>query len=148
MKKKFLITFSLFILMLGTATAPPTNTIFIPEPTHITYYDAGSYRPLMDAIFKYESGCNPFAWNKNEDAVGGFQIRQNRLDHYNILNGTSYKLEDCYDIELSKKIFLYFTTHDHNGRKIPPKSWEQAAKNWNGSGPKTETYWNNVKNLI
>ena len=132
----------------GLAMAPPSDTLFIPETQPIVYYDGGYYQPLIRAIYLYESGCNPYAVNTTENAHGGFQIRQNRLDHYNKLNGTNYVLTDCYDLELSKKIFLYFTTHDSSGREIKPKSWEQAAKNWNGSGPMTETYWENVKNLI
>jgi hypothetical protein len=128
--------------------APPGQVLYIPKPVTITYYSSDFYGPLMDAIYQWESCSNPLAFNLVENAVGGFQIRQCRIDHYNNLNGTNYTLEDCYDLELSKKVFLYFTVHDSAGNPIPRKSWEQTAKDWNGSGPMTEIYWENVKNLI
>lgn len=146
--KKLTLAFFLFMSITGTALAPPSNTMYIPESKPILYMDAGSYTPLIDAMFTYEASRNPFAHNDLEDAHGGLQIRQGRLDDYNTCNGTNYTLDDCYNFELSKKIFLYFTNHTLSGKLIPYKTWEQAAKDWNGSGKATEIYWENVKNLI
>jgi hypothetical protein len=146
--KKLLLTFSLFILTFCTAVAPPSGTIFIPEATPIIYHDAGSYRPLIEALMHWESGHDPFALNRKEDAYGAFQIRAGKLEDYNKANGTNYILTDCYNLELSKKIFLYFTNHTLSGKPIPQKSWEHAAKDWNGSGPMTITYWEEVKKRI
>ena len=128
--------------------APPSNTLFIPMGEVITFYNPEWYGPLIDALYIHEASQNPFAINTKEEAHGGLQIRPNRLKHYNDLNGTNYTLEDCFDFEISKKIFLYFTNHDGSGRRIPEKTWEQAAKDWNGSGPMTVIYWENVKKLI
>jgi hypothetical protein len=116
--------------------------------TPIIYYDAGSYHPLVNAVYIWESRCNPLAFNENEQAYGGFQIRAGKLKDYNDANGTNYTLEDCYNYELSKKIFLYFTNHTLAGKPIPPKSWEQTAKDWNGSGKMTINYWEEVKKRI
>jgi hypothetical protein len=134
--------------LFSTVVAPPSNMMFIPMSNPIVFFDGGMYKPLMDAIYHWEAHFNPLAYNPLEEAYGGFQIRPNRLKHYNDLTGSSYTLEDCFDIEVSKKIFLYFTNHDGSGHSIPNKSWEQAAKNWNGGGPMTITYWENVKKLI
>jgi hypothetical protein len=128
--------------LLKVATAPYNNLISVPieQPIkHYGYVNSSFYQPLISAIFEYESTNNPLAYNKFENAVGGLQIRQCRIEHYNNLAGTNYKLEDCYNFELSKKIFLFFAKG---------KSFEQAAKDWNGSGPATEIYWEKVKALI
>lgn len=146
--RKLLLTSLLFIFLFGTAMAPPSGVLMIPMAYPIIHFDGGNYEPLMDAIYHYETHYNSLAVNSLEEAYGGFQIRQNRLNHYNKLNSTNYTLKDCFDLEVSRKIFLYFTNHNANGKPIQPKSWEQAAKNWNGGGPKTITYWNEVKKLI
>jgi hypothetical protein len=146
--KKLILAFFLFMSVIGTASAPPSNTMFIPIPTPIIYFDGGSYAPLIDAMFTYEASRDTLAHNDLEDAHGGLQIRQGRLTDYNICNGTNYTLEDCYNYEISKKIFLYFTNHTLSGKHIPYKTWEWAARDWNGSGRATEIYWENVKNLI
>jgi hypothetical protein len=37
---------------------------------------------------------------------------------------------------------LYFTNHRlSDGKHIPHKSYEQAARDWNGSGVMTTIYW-------
>lgn len=146
--KKLILTFFLSTSLTATSFAPVDDVLLIPVSPSIVYNSDSNYNHLIDAIFKVESSSNPLAYNLEENAVGGLQIRQVRLDHYNKLNETDYKLENCYDYELSKKIFIYFTKHDSNGRPIPNKSWERAAKDWNGSGPMTETYWEKVKKHI
>jgi hypothetical protein len=128
--------------------APPNGVITIVEPTPIVYYSGEMYAPLIEALHQWEASKNDTLVNTREQAYGGLQIRQCRLDHYNALNGTNYVLTDCFDYELSKKIFLYFTNHDSNGNKIPDKSWEKAAKDWNGSGPMTIAYWEKVKKIL
>lgn len=97
------------------------------------------YEPLMRAITKVESMDGRFVWNQQEKAVGWFQIRQVRVDHYNQLTKLTYKLTDFYDYTLSRDMFLYFARG---------KSYERAAKDWNGSGPMTETYWKKVRRYL
>lgn len=138
--------------MINVSMAPPSNMLIVPEEVFrvpkILYYDAGFYSPLIDAMYMHESKRNTFAFNPKEDAHGGLQIRPCRLEHYNKLTNSTYTLEDCYNFEISKKIFLYFCNHDGSGKLIPWKTWEQAAKDWNGSGAMTLTYWEKVKQLI
>lgn len=97
------------------------------------------YERLYTAIRKYESVDGKFLFNAKENAVGPVQIRQCKLDDYNRLTGKHYLLQDCYREDVSREIFFYFATG---------KSYEQASKKWNGSGPMTEVYWNNIKNLL
>ena len=135
----------LFLLSSILCKAPELNSIvlIVPEVIMDTRYD-----PLIEAITWHETKHGKDTINKDEQAYGWFQIRQIRLDDYNRLNHTNYTLTDCFDYNISKKIFLYYVDHDHQGHIIPNKTWEQAAKDWNGSGPKTKTYWKNIQFIL
>lgn len=135
--KKSIITFLLLFVFL-TLTAPPTTKcLYLPTVSIINTWI--KYEQLVKAVVKIESNGNTLAFNVSENAVGAFQIRPCRIKHYNKLNNTNYKHKDCYDYDLSEKIFLFFAEG---------KDYEQAAKNWNGSGPMTEIYWKKVKQQI
>jgi hypothetical protein len=125
-------------------------------PTHKTVYIEASkpivripkivvnYNALIDAIYQYESGRNPNAYHMERDgqpSIGGLQIRQCRVDHYNRLTGKNYTLNDMYDLNKAIEVFRYFTNHNGQGKLIAYKSYEQAAKDWNGGGSMTITYW-------
>jgi hypothetical protein len=58
---------------------------------------------------------------------------------YNQRTGSKYILEDCYDIEISKKIFMYYA------RKNRYQDYELIARSWNGSGLLTMDYWERIK---
>jgi hypothetical protein len=139
--KKTKLTF-LLLFICSVLLAPPVSrpTMYIPAPLAINYFaEVKGFEPLISAIVKWESKGDTCAFNPKENAVGAFQIRPCRLEDYNKQNGTNYILDDCYDYELSKRIFLFFAKG---------KDWEHAAKDWNGSGPMTEEYWENVKKYI
>lgn len=74
--------------------------------------------------------------------LGIFQIRQVRVDEYNRLTGSNYTLSDMFDYKISEKVFLYFAS------LIGPYEHERIAKAWNGSGPRTEFYWQRVKKIM
>ena len=132
--KKTLTTVSV-ILLFSLSLAPAGQRVL-----HIHHTEGiNPYLKLIDAVVWVESRGDPYAYNDFENAVGAFQIRQIRVDHYNRLTGSVYQLSDCYDYELSKRIFLYFA---HG------KTLEKAAKDWNGSGPMTDDYWEKVRNLL
>lgn len=107
--------------------APSVMVVYIEKPEAINYYE-----PLIKAIVAVESKGDTFAYYAPEQATGAFQIRPCRIAHYNQLTGMNYTLNDCYDYEISRKVFLYFAQG---------KTYEMAAKNWNGSGPMTIEYW-------
>jgi len=135
-----MIVLILLISTFFTLQAPITD---INEQANIDKWNAAQqvlyWQPLIEAVVWVESRGDTFAYNEKEKAVGAFQIRQCRVDHFNQLKGTNYKLEDFFDYNLSKEMFLYFA---HN------KTFEQASKSWNGSGPKTISYWNKVKQRL
>jgi hypothetical protein len=154
--KKLLLAFFLFISIMSTASAPPVGTLYIPEEKPIICISCNGYLPLVNAIGKFETGNCDTVVNRSfiphtlerEMSTGRLQIRPCRVNHFNKLTGKNYTINDMCNFEKAKEVFLYFTNHDGAGKRISPKSWERAAKDWNGSGPKTNTYWENVKKLI
>jgi hypothetical protein len=114
--------------------APEDRAAYIFEPTIISPYEA-----LIKAVVAVESSGGRFVYNAKENAVGAFQIRQIRVNSYNRLRGTNYELIDFYDYELSKEMFLFYAEG---------KTFEQASRDWNGSGPKTTTYWSKIKKYL
>jgi len=122
---------TLILMFTFPAFAPADRVIYIEQPEAINYYT-----PLIYAIGMVEGKCDTLAYKPLEEATGYFQIRPIRLNDYNKRTGKTYTLEQMYDYEIAKKIFLYYT----DGR-----SYELVAKSWNGSGPKTLEYWKLVK---
>ena len=144
-----------FALISLISYAPNNNILIISREmfTSPVIRTIGNYELLIKAIRVWETRGIPeplknSAYNKYEKATGGLQIRPCRLKHYNTLTKKNYTLQDMYDFNKAKEVFIYFTCHDGRGRKIPYKSWEKAAKDWNGSGPKTLDYWKGVLKLL
>ena len=110
--------------------APPSGAGVIFEAEGVNKYEA-----LIKAVVMVESNNGKYLYNPKENAVGYFQIRQVRVDDYNKRTGLKHSLNDFYDYELSRKMFLYYT----KGR-----SYETVAKSWNGSGEMTKAYWKKI----
>ena len=140
----------LFLVNLQLAYCPNANTLPIIVAPTITEMPTleKHYAALIEAIYYHEARRNPNAYNPKEEATGGLQIRPIRLKHYNDLTGKNYTMADMYDFEIAKEIFLYFCRHDNSGRRIPLKSYEQAARNWNGLWSLTEGYWASIQSLL
>jgi len=99
------------------------------------------YKQLIYGIGMVEGELDTLAYNRLEQATGYFQIRPIRLNDYNKRTGKHYKMKDLYDYNISEEIFLYYAT-------CIGFDLETIAKNWNGSGPKTITYWKKVKQYL
>ena len=107
----------ILMLMISISIMAPVEKVFYLErPEEINYYDR-----LIKAIIAVESNGNVYAFNYMEQAAGPMQIRPCRINHYNQLAGSNYIISDCFDLELSRKVFLYFT----QGR-----SYEVIARAW------------------
>lgn len=130
--KSLLIIF--FLLLTIRAAAPGLKFAFILVSEPIDPYDR-----LIKAVVQVESSGNTLAFNLSEEAIGAFQIRPIRLQDYNQRTRSNYKSEDCYNFEISKKIFLYYA------KRIGYPDYELIARNWNGSGKTTLIYWEKVK---
>jgi hypothetical protein len=123
-------------------------TSFAPNAPYTAYIETGNcinigniYEPLIQAIFTWETrgSMDTLAYNPKEGATGGLQIRQCRVDHYNTITGKNYTLKDMYDFNKAREVFLLFAQG---------KTFEQAAKSWNGSGPLTIKYWEAVSAIL
>ena len=119
------------IMLCLQLSAPPNNSVVVIASEGISFYE-----PLIKAVTMVESRDGKYLYNPKENAVGWFQIRQIRVDHYNQLRGTNYILADFYDYNLSREMYLYFAAG---------KSYENAAKDWNGTGPMTIDYWHKIQ---
>ena len=133
MKYLFMTVFLLASLKLLAPYNERSVVIFIPD--EITRYES-----LIKAVVRVESNGDNFAINVKEQAIGAFQIRQCRIEHFNQLSGKNYKLEEMFDYSKAREVFLFFA------KRL--KDNERIAKRWNGSGPMTEVYWNKVKKLL
>jgi len=127
----------LLFVSIKVLLAPTSISLFIFESKSINYYD-----PLIKAINWVEVKDGKDLYNEEEDAVGYFQIRPVRVNDYNKRTNSNYRLHDFYDYELSRKMFLYYTYDYKKGRL---KTYEKAARDWNGSGKMTIEYWKKVK---
>ena len=128
---KKVILFIFLLLISRSLPAPGFRLIYVARAPLIR-----SYEPLIRAVVAVESESGKRIFNKEENAVGYFQIRPIRVRDYNQRTGSSYKLKEFYNYELSRKVFLYYAEG---------KDYEKAAKDWNGSGKKTKVYWKKVK---
>ena len=133
--KSILIIF--FSLLAIRATAPDIKVAFISVSDPVNAYDR-----LVKAVVQVESAGDTLAYNLSEEAAGAFQIRPIRLLDYYQRTGKNYKMEDCYNFEISKEIFLYYA------RQTGYQDYETIARNWNGSGKTTQGYWEKVKSNL
>lgn len=129
------IVLALFLILISfRAAAPGLNAVYIPVSAPVNPYER-----LIRAVIQVESAGDTLAFNLKEEAIGAFQIRPIRLKDYNQRTGNNYKIEDCYNFEVSKKIFLYYA------ERIGYPDYETIAKSWNGSGRITLAYWEKVQ---
>jgi hypothetical protein len=133
--KRLLVIFILMMPVKAPAPGLEVAYIFIPEQINL-------YERLIKAVVQVESLGDTLACNQTEEATGAFQIRPIRLRDYNQRTGSNYKLEDCYNYEISKKIFLFYA------KRIGYPDYESISRNWNGSGSNTLDYWERVKTFL
>jgi len=140
MKKFLFIGFFILIFNLSYCPIVDKTNWNLWNSTKIIYDNP--YLDIYNAIAMVESKMNPLAYNPKERAVGILQIRQIRINDYNLLTGKSYKLKDAYDVEVSKEIFFYYA------EKIGIENQDLIIRKWNGSGPMTYKYLEKVKRYL
>jgi hypothetical protein len=134
--RKLLLLLAMSMIPLA-GLAPRTKIITIAMTLPIE-----PFKTLMRATSWVESLDNPNALNHSEMAVGLFQIRPIRLKDYNARTGSRLKLKDCYNPDISKKIWLYYASQFH------PEDQEKISKAWNGRGKSNEIYWQKIKKRL
>jgi len=132
----FCLCFLVWGVDVGSSSLP--KTLIIPEATSVRPYDI-----LWDAACIVESHNNPLAYCEHENAVGIVQIRPIFLREYENQTGIHYEPKDCFDVAVSKEVFMYFAT------QIGHRNPEKIMRNYNG-GPRgmkkrsTISYWNKI----
>jgi len=135
--KRLLLTLIL-IFFVTSLFAPSSNCLVIIGSSPIEPYER-----LFEAVCKVESGDNSYAIGDKHlkhHSYGKAQIRQSRLDDYYNRTGIRYTVEDCFDDEVTREIFMYYVNPD----------FETTCRTWNG-GEKgmqkksTLKYWNLIK---
>ena len=132
---KYVLPVCVFLFVYTNLYAPNNRRVYIEVSQPIDRYER-----LIQAVVMVESSGNVLAYNAEEGAVGAFQIRQIRVDHYNRLTGKNYCLDDMYNYEIAKEVFMYFAEMFQD--------FETVARRWNGSGPMTDNYWIKVKRKL
>jgi hypothetical protein len=124
----------LFFIISPKVAAPEANvlSVFVSMPVY-------PYDRLVNAIIHVESKGDTLAYNEIEQAAGAFQIRPIRLRDYNNRTGNTYTRMDCFNLKVSREIFLYYAD------KIGYPNYELIAREWNGSGRTTLDYWKKVR---
>ena len=100
-KMKKIVLIVIVSLLCRLLPAPEFRTFTIVKSDWINSFD-----PLIKAIVCVETNNGKNLYNEKENAVGHFQIRQIRVNDYNQRTGSHYKLEQFYDYNLSRKMFL------------------------------------------
>lgn len=117
-------------------TAPPNNSIVIFASERVNPYNA-----ILKACYQIESSSGRDTLNVAENAVGGFGIRPIRLLDYNQRTGKHITLNDCYNYETSKMIFLYYVS------QCDYRDIKGMAVAWNGVS-KENKYYAKIKKLL
>ena len=133
--KRYLLLLTLILPL--NLFAPVSHTVMLVEGSPINPYE-----PFFNATCIVESSKNPFAVNIEEQAFGLLQVRQCKLDDFNRATGKKYTLNDCFNPEISREIFMWHCSG------FSPYDLESAARRWNGSGPKTKIYWKKVHQVL
>lgn len=128
----------LSLIRVSAVYAPESyNVNTMPIENTANEGQTGRFQPLWEAVCTVESNNNESALNGLEMAFGIAQIRDIRIRDYNDRTGKGYTLEDCLDSVISREVFMYYA------EKLG--DYETIAKRWNGSGAKTEIYWEKIK---
>jgi hypothetical protein len=93
---------------------------------------------FLDALARLESGNQPTAVNRREDAHGLYQIRPSYLADANRIMGTNYTLADCHRPAIAEEIVRAYLGHYGDAyakRTGKPVTREVLARIHNG-GPR------------
>ena len=104
-----------------------------------------SFTLLLIAVSLVESGGNPNALNKKENAYGLMQIRQCCVDDLNRHYGTNYALADFYNPKLARWAFVHYTSlYGAATFEDRCRCWNSGSK-WKRKKHLTDGYWRKVQ---
>lgn len=132
----------IILLILSFRAYSPGNkvvSVYMTEPIQ-------PYEAIWNATCAVESNFNPMAIGDKhlrKKSYGIAQIRQSRLDDYYRQTGIRYTVQDMFDPEKARNVFMFYACLD----------METTARNWNG-GPdgmnkrSTLPYWHKIKSHL
>lgn len=124
------------LLFCTLVLAPEYRCLSLPKIEPINPYES-----IIDAVVTVESKGDNMAYNDKEGAVGAFQVRLVRLQDYNRRTGKNLCLQECYDYETGRMIFMYYASqYDYRDVKA-------ICRSWNGRSVKNKYYYK-VKKLL
>ena len=126
-----LIILSILISFTLRLSAPVDNSVLVIQPEAIRPYEA-----LFNITCRIESSYRPFAIGDNGKSFGITQIQQIRLDDYFNLTGIRYTTDDCFNVDVSREIWIYYACQFH------PFEYKKIARDWNKSV--TDKYWDKI----
>lgn len=137
--KKAILTLFLALIVLRVS-APPPGFLNVLKLAPFNPYER-----LWEATCIVESNNDPFAvgdTHLDNYSFGIVQIRQIRLDDYNMRAGQSYLLQDVFDIKISKSIWMFYASQFH------PDDIVSICRNWNGLGESSLEYVEKIKKQL
>ena len=119
-----LLTILILSLLSFEVFAPGNNfvPVLTPEPSN-------PYLPILNACYAIESSNGVMLLNAKEDAAGPLGIRPIKIADYNRRTGKRITLNDRYNYEISKTIFLYYVSQcDYRDIKGMAIAWNGKSK--------------------
>lgn len=135
MRKMIIAT--LFFSLFTSLAAPPAQSIVIIQSEAVNPYEK-----IWQAVCEVESNFDPLAYNPIEGACGISQIREVRLNDYNIRFKKKVPQIALFDVEISKSIFMAYMS-EYN-----PDDIKGMAICWNGVSVKNKYYAKIQKALL
>lgn len=100
------------------------------------------FEAILKAVVEVESKNGIYLFNPKENAVGYFGIRPIKLKDYCEKTGKRITLEQCYDYEMGKEIFLFYAS------QFSPDNIKGICINWNGRSRHNKYYLRIQKILL
>ena len=140
LRKIFLIIYVGILFNLGPKAGEKTDDYISYEKEFIIN---NSFTDLIQAIRIVESGNIDTLVGPDQD-TGPLQITPPRLNDYNKNTGKNYKIEDCFNFEISKEIFIFYANRIGKHKS----NWEEISRRWNAAsnykGEAATIYWQKV----
>ena len=139
-RKKMKTLLILILFCIPLSGTPPLATMYIERLSPVNPYDR-----IFAKVCRVESNFNSYAVNLNDPRGGSWgivQIGSQKLSEYNEANGTNYGLIDLFNVELSKRIFIWHC--------MKYQDLETACREWNGGSngmnmESTKEYWQKIR---
>ena len=130
------------IMICFKLSAPPSGTVAIFDDPGVN-----PFQSLWEATCIVESGKDRFAIGDNGKSYGIAQIQQSRLNDYFNRTGIRYTLQDMFDVEKSRQIFMFYAQL-HGLYQV-----EALCREWNGGNDwrqikATKVYYRKIQKLI